>query len=82
MTMASLFAADIGGTKSELAIFQKTAGRFRLLAQKRYRNAQFSGIEEIIAHFLDELQYRPQVACIAVAGVVAGTGRSLPIFPG
>jgi glucokinase len=81
MTMASLFAADIGGTKSDLAIFQEVAGEFRLLCQKRYRNAQFSGFEEILALFLAEFPHRPQMACIAVAGVVVGDRVQLTNLP-
>jgi glucokinase len=79
--MASLFAADIGGTKSELAIFQEAGGEFRTLFQKRYRNAQFSGFAEILALFLDEFSHRPQVACIAVAGVVTGDRVQLTNLP-
>jgi glucokinase len=81
MSLATLFAADIGGTKSELAIFQESDGDFRLLVQKRYANAGFSGVEEIISSFLSEFQYQPQVACVAVAGVVAGNRVKLTNLP-
>ncbi len=81
MTMATLFAADIGGTKSDLAIFQEAAGEFRLLVQKRYRNAKFSGFAGILGQFLGELPYRPNVACIAVAGVVASDRVQLTNLP-
>ncbi|MFH0784168.1 MAG: glucokinase [Pseudomonadota bacterium] len=81
MSTATLFAADIGGTKSELAIFQETDSDFRILAQKRYANAGFSGIEEIISSFFSEFQYRPQGACIAVAGVVTGNLVKLTNLP-
>ena len=79
--MASLFVADIGGTKSELAIFQEAGGEFRMLWQKRYRNCRFSGFAEILALFLDECELRPQVACIAVAGVVATDRVQLTNLP-
>lgn len=79
--MATLLAADIGGTKSELAIFKEGDGVFLLLCQKRYRNAQFSGFEDILAHFFDEFQHRPKMACIAVAGVVAGDRVQLTNLP-
>ncbi len=72
MNTTTLFAADIGGTKSELAVFQEIDGDFRLLAEKRYTNAGFSGVEEIFSAFFGEFPYRPQVACIAIAGVVTG----------
>ncbi len=81
MTLATLLAADIGGTKSELAIFQEEAGEYRRLCRKRYGNSQFSGVEEILTHFLGEFPYRPLVACIAVAGVVTGDRVQLTNLP-
>jgi glucokinase len=69
--MVTLFAADIGGTKSELAIFSLSGSDSKSLSQKRYTNAEFTGIEEIIEHFLTEVDQLPQLACLAVAGVVS-----------
>jgi glucokinase len=79
--MTTLFVADIGGTKSELAIFREAAGDFRPLVQQRYSNARFSGVEEILTYFFGEFAYRPQVACIAVAGVVSGDRVRLTNLP-
>ncbi|MBU1565099.1 MAG: glucokinase, partial [Proteobacteria bacterium] len=79
--MATFFAADIGGSKSELAIFQEVDGKFPRLCQKRYRNAHFSGFEDLLAQFLDEFQHRAKMACIAVAGVVAGDRVQLTNLP-
>lgn len=79
--MMTLFAADVGGTKSELAIFQEIDGNFCLLAEKRYINAGFSEVEEIFSAFFDEFHYRPKVACIAVAGVVTGDRVQLTNLP-
>ena len=79
--MVTLFAADIGGTKSELAIYQLTGSDGTSLLQKRYTNAEFTGIEEIIEHFLAEFDQVPQVACLAVAGVVGGGKAKLTNLP-
>ena len=79
--MATLFAADIGGTKSELAIFQEAAGEFRLLGQKRYRNSQFTGFDAVLSQFLLEFPCRSKVACMAVAGVATGDQVQLTNLP-
>jgi glucokinase len=80
--MATLFAADIGGTKSDLAIFEQQTGMaLRPLARRRYSNALFTGIEEIITLFLGECHHLPQFACIAVAGVVIGERVRLTNLP-
>jgi glucokinase len=79
--MATLFAADIGGTKSELAIFPLIGSDYRPLSQKRYTNAEFTGIEEIIKDFLAEFDQVPQLACLAVAGVVSGNKAKLTNLP-
>jgi glucokinase len=70
--MTTLFVADIGGTKSELAIFHLTGPVDRPLLQKRYANAEFTGLEEIIEQFFTSGGFVqvPQFACLAVAGVV------------
>ncbi len=82
MSTLSILAADIGGTKSELAIFVATSsGVLQPLAQKRYQNAQFTGFETILRQFLDEVPCRPHLACLAVAGVVAGRRVQLTNLP-
>lgn len=79
--MITLFAADIGGTKSELAIFSLVGSDSKALLQKRYSNAEFSGIEEIIEQFLSEAEMLPQFGCLAVAGVVSGHKAKLTNLP-
>jgi glucokinase len=82
MNMTILLAADIGGTKTDLAIFDHRPGApLRPLAQKRYSNALFTGVAEIITIFLDEYPNRPRRACIAVAGVVGGERVRLTNLP-
>ncbi|MGB3225743.1 MAG: glucokinase [Desulforhopalus sp.] len=79
--MITLFAADIGGTKSELAIFPLAGSDSKALLQKRYSNAEFSGIEEIIEKFLAEADLLPQFGCLAVAGVVSDDRAQLTNLP-
>ena len=79
--MATLLAADIGGTKSELAIFPLNGRDGQSLRQHRYINADYTSIEEIIGLFIADCEHRPQFACIAVAGVVVDGRASLTNLP-
>lgn len=79
--MATIFAADIGGTKSELAIFPFTGGDSGALVQKRYVNAEFSTIDQILEDFLAGLEQPPQLACLAVAGMVSGDRAQMTNLP-
>jgi glucokinase len=78
--MVTLLVADIGGTKSELAIYSGV-GSGAVLLQKRYTNADFTRFEEIAELFLAEIDHVPRVACIAVAGVVSGETAMLTNLP-
>ena len=66
---------------AELAIFQEITGVLRCLCRKRYRNALFSGVEEVLAQFFSDFSLRPLLACIAVAGVVSGDRVQLTNLP-
>jgi glucokinase len=79
--METLFAADIGGTKSELALFPLVADDCRPLVQKKYINGEFSQLEEIFTQFLAESNSIPLAASIAVAGIVAGESGQMTNFP-
>ena len=68
--MTTLLAADIGGTKCELAVFALTGDDCRPLASRRYPSRDHHGIAEIIALFLRESGLRPRFASLAVAGVI------------
>lgn len=79
--MQTILAADIGGTKSELAVFSLDSGSTQPLAQKKYSNSDFSQITEVIARFIKESELCPQTACIAVAGVVSGRTAQMTNLP-
>lgn len=79
-TAATLLAADIGGTKSELAIFPLGDTCGTSLLQRRYINADYASAE-IIDHFLADCEILPQYAGIAVAGVVADDRAQLTNLP-
>ncbi len=70
--MATLLAADIGGTKSELAIFEFAAQNPAPLIQKRYKNQDFPDLSSIIRSFLSDVDALPLYGSIGVAGIVSG----------
>jgi len=75
-----ILVADVGGTKSDLAIF--AAGDYRQpLFQKRYENDDFTEVKDVIEDFLSECQYQPELACLALAGVVRGTICTMTNLP-
>ena len=80
--MTTLFVADIGGTKSELAVFPLNgSGGNSSLLQKRYANAEFAGIKDIVEDFLAGCEHQPSFACLAVAGVVDGSTVTMTNLP-
>ena len=79
--MATLLAADIGGTKTDLAIFGGEGDAPVSLRSQRYRNRDFSGFEQVLEDFLATGDPRPQAACLALAGVVGGSRVRLTNLP-
>ncbi len=75
--MALLLAADIGGTKSDLAIIdllqQPGADTVR---HKRYRNREFTDFETILADFLSNSPV-PEYGCLGVAAVIKNDTANL-----
>jgi glucokinase len=79
--MTMILAADIGGTKSEVAIFPGTGTDKRALVLERYVNAQFSNIDTILEDFLAKVDQPPRRACLAVAGMVSDDKARMTNLP-
>ena len=72
-----LLAADVGGTKTLLALAEAVDGRIDLIHERRYDSGQYATFEAIVADFLARLtptQRGVQRACFAVAGPVISAG--------
>src|SRR5271155_4495136 len=67
-----LVAGDIGGTKTDLAIFSSEAGPHAPLAQERIHSADYPSLQAIVREFLAKAQKPIDRACFAVAGPVIG----------
>ena len=67
-----LIAGDIGGTKTELALFSGEAGPHAPLAQTKVHSASYPSLQAIVAEFTDKVRQPIDRACFAVAGPVIG----------
>lgn len=73
-----VLAADVGGTKTVLAVVEKwfdTPGR--VVMQRRYENREFADGAAVVSRFLEDPEVAPirgdvKAACFAVAGPVSG----------
>ena len=65
-----LIAGDIGGTKTDLAIFSRETGPLVPIAETKVQSAHYSSLEDIIKEFLANSQLKVDSACFAVAGPV------------
>jgi glucokinase len=69
-----LLAGDIGGTKTDLAIFTVERGPRAPIAQTRFLSRDYPSLEAIVREFIAEVDLAVTWACFAVAGpVVSGT---------
>jgi glucokinase len=74
--MSMLLVGDIGGTKTDLAVFTPDNGARSPIAQKRYPSGEYTSLEAIARQFLTEFKFPVTRACMAVAGPVVN-GRAV-----
>jgi len=68
-------AADVGGTKTLLALFRRRAGSLEEVRSASVASAEHRSFEAIVATFLAGSREKPRRAAVGVAGPVVG-GRS------
>ena len=64
-----VLAGDVGGTKTNLALYAFTGETFRVLEHVHYHSADFNGLTDVLQHFLQQYQ-KPAVISLGVAGPV------------
>jgi len=67
-----LIAGDIGGTKTDLAIFSNEGGPHEPLAEAKFHSADYPSLQAIVKEFLAMTKKPVDRACFAVAGPVIG----------
>jgi len=65
-----LLAGDIGGTKTDLAVYSSQTGPLAPLAQTEVHSADYNSLEAIAREFLTKVETPVDRACFAVAGPV------------
>ncbi len=65
-------AADVGGTKTLMALYEGTPGSLGKVSSHRYESRDHAGVAAILADFLGEGVKTVDAAAIAVAGPVIG----------
>jgi glucokinase len=65
-----LIAGDVGGTKTDLAIFSSEAGPHSPFAQAQVRSADYPNLQKIVTEFLAKVNKPVDRACSAVPGPV------------
>jgi glucokinase len=71
-----LLAGDIGGTKTDLAIYSIEAGPDAPLAETEVHSADYGSLEAIASEFLTKVNRHVDRACFAVAGpVISGRAK-------
>ena len=65
-----ILAGDIGGTNARLAFFDVADGQFNLVSASIFPSREFTGLDQIVAKFVDTSKLHPDAACFGVAGPV------------
>ena len=77
--MAMLLAADIGGTKSSLWLFEQDGARREIRREANLRSAAYGDACAVIAAFLEDV--RVDAAVVAIAGPVLDGRAATPNLP-
>src|SRR3954453_15889351 len=70
VTRRMLLAGDIGGTKTDLAIYSRESGPHAPMIQKQFASSDYQSLEMMAAEFLAEANLPVQRAFFDVAGPV------------
>ncbi len=73
--MLTLLAGDVGGTKTELAVFTSESGPQTPLRVARFPSGEYPSLERVVEAFLAEANVTVEAACFDVAGPVVN-GRA------
>lgn len=78
----TLLIGDVGGTKTDLALFPRASGSSVPLVRGQFRSADYPGLVGMVHAFLAQTPgLRPEAACFDVAGPVVGGRAHLTNLP-
>jgi glucokinase len=77
-----ILAGDVGGTKTNLGLFETVDGTLRLVRSAKFKSADFPGLHALVARFLADGEAGPagpiQAACFGIPGPVIDNRASTP----
>jgi glucokinase len=76
-----ILAADVGGTKTVLALVDAEKGVERPLREETFPSCEFDSLDAIVGRFLDATQAKPTVASFGVAGPVVNRRSHITNLP-
>ena len=76
-----IFAGDIGGTSTRLALFDLDGGRLRSGAVEKYRSKDHSGLDTLVAEFVASHPGPVEAATFGIAGPVRDGRVETPNLP-
>src|SRR5579871_7046605 len=76
-----LLAGDIGGTKTNLAIYAPDSGPRAPLAEATFPSGQYASLEALVHEFLSGVPYPVDRASFGVAGPVMGGEARITNLP-
>lgn len=77
-----ILAGDIGGTKTNLALFEADAGgRLTQVDAHTFVSHQYGGLEQVVAEFLSDRKNQLESACFGIAGPVVDGVCETPNLP-
>jgi glucokinase len=79
--MGMLLAADVGGTKTDLAIFSREGGPHSPLVEGEVHSGDYPSLQALVTEFLDKVRLPVDRACFDVAGPVIDGRAKLTNLP-
>lgn len=76
-----LLAGDIGGTKTNLAVFAKESGWQKPLAEATFPSAHYPGLEALVEEFQNQHHFPIECASFGVAGPVVNGRATITNLP-
>lgn len=76
-----LVIGDVGGTKTDLAVFSAEAGPRKPLAEATFHSAGYGSLELLVREFLDQVKLPVDQGSFAVAGPVVGSRAKITNLP-
>ena len=71
-----ILAGDIGGTKTNIAVFDDSRGQLKIVAEQKFASRDYANLDEIVNKFMATRDLSLNAACFGIAGPVK-SGRSI-----